>query len=324
MDRHVERCAVEIDRGRFDVVLACSLNPHGATAIGRCTRTPAALYIGEPYRRLYEAQPRLHWANPPVRQPHEGALRYGRRVAAEALKVHERGIQAREERDNAAAFDRILVNSHFSREAVLRTYGLDATVCYLGVDTERFVPRPGFKRDVVLGVGAIIPEKNVELIIRALALIPARPPLVWLANIAKPSYLTKMQALAASARVRFVPRIGVAENEALELIQSARALVYAPNLEPFGLAVLEASACATPVVAVAEAGVRETVIHGVNGLLAEHDAEALACALSRVLDDDALACGLGAGGRRLVEERWTLAHAADRIERQLRLVARHT
>jgi glycosyltransferase involved in cell wall biosynthesis len=44
-------------------------------------------------------------------------------------------------------------------------------------------------------------------------------------------------------------------------------MVYSARLEPFGLAPLEANACATPVVAVAEGGVRESIGNGVNGVL---------------------------------------------------------
>ena len=48
-------------------------------------------------------------------------------------------VLARDEQLNASAFDLILVNSYFSRETLLRVYGLDSTVCYLGVDTQLFV-----------------------------------------------------------------------------------------------------------------------------------------------------------------------------------------
>ena len=36
------------------------------------------------------------------------------------------------------AYDLVLTNSYFSRENMLRSYGIDATVCYLGVDTDRY------------------------------------------------------------------------------------------------------------------------------------------------------------------------------------------
>jgi glycosyltransferase involved in cell wall biosynthesis len=50
----------------------------------------------------------------------------------------------------------------------------------------------------------------------------------------------------------------------VELLNRAAVMVYSARLEPFGLAPLEANACATPVVAVAEGGVRESIRNGVN------------------------------------------------------------
>jgi glycosyltransferase involved in cell wall biosynthesis len=94
-------------------------------------------------------------------------------------------------------------------------------------------------------------------------------------------------------------------------------LAYAPRLEPFGFAPLEASACGLPVVAVAEGGMRETVIDGVNGLLCDPDTQAMANVLQRLLDDPTFAKRLGANGRALVQEHWSLEAAVDRLERRL-------
>ena len=56
-------------------------------------------------------------------------------------------MQLREEVRNAAAYDVILTNSLYSRESILRAYGLSSRVCYLGVDTEAFqVDSTGTKR----------------------------------------------------------------------------------------------------------------------------------------------------------------------------------
>ena len=94
-------------------------------------------------------------------------------------------------------------------------------------------------------------------------------------------------------------------------------LLYAPRLEPFGLAPLEASACGVPVIAVAEGGVRETVVDGLNGLVVEHDPGAMAQALQRLLNDTDYAQELGRSGRRMVLEQWSLTAATERLERAL-------
>jgi glycosyltransferase involved in cell wall biosynthesis len=70
------------------------------------------------------------------------------------------------------------------------------------------------------------------------------------------------------------------------------------------------------VVAVAEGGVRETVVDDVNGLLVEHNPRAMARAIVRLRDDPALARRLGAGGHRLVHEKWSLGASIDRLEQR--------
>jgi glycosyltransferase involved in cell wall biosynthesis len=100
------------------------------------------------------------------------------------------------------------------------------------------------------------------------------------------------------------------------------ALLYAPRLEPFGLAPLEANACGLPVIAVAEGGVRETVVDQVNGLLVENNPVAMAEAIARLSSDPSLARKLGAKARHAVKENWDLNAAIDRLEQKLIRYAR--
>jgi glycosyltransferase involved in cell wall biosynthesis len=104
----------------------------------------------------------------------------------------------------------------------------------------------------------------------------------------------------------------------VHLLSSAIALLYTPRLEPFGLAPLEANACGTPVVAVAEGGVRESLTDGDNGILvADARPETIAAALLRLLDEPELARHLRTRCRNAVVARYSEATAIDRIERAL-------
>ena len=107
------------------------------------------------------------------------------------------------------------------------------------------------------------------------------------------------------------------DTELVETLNRATAMVYAPRLEPFGLAPLEANACGLPVVAVAEGGVRETIIDGINGLLVQHEPEAMAQAIHRLMQDNELAAQLAKNGSRIVQEKWSVNAAVERLERQL-------
>lgn len=318
MDAHCSLCADQIDAGSFDIVLANSCQFFAVSAIGRLTRTPAVLYLQEPYRRLYEALPQLAWvARPPSTLSVFSARRWRSAFADLRLNRNMR-LRAREEQRNAAAFDRILVNSYFSRESLLRAYGLDSTVCYLGIDTDRFEDRQETRDNFVVGLGSLTSVKNVELAIEALALVPEpRPSLVWIGNTTDDDFVASMRCLAAEKNVHFEPRVRVSDAELIDLLNKGLAILYAPRLEPFGLAPLEAAACGMPAIAVFEGGVRETVRDEVTGLLVPNNAEAMAAAIVRLRDDPALARRLGTNARCDVDKRWNHAAATLRIETEL-------
>jgi glycosyltransferase involved in cell wall biosynthesis len=73
--------------------------------------------------------------------------------------------------------------------------------------------------------------------------------------------------------------------------------------EPSGLPTFEAQACGTPVVLTFSGGIREYILHGQTGILvARGEAEELATAISRVLDNPALARAMTEAGRQRTVE----------------------
>lgn len=319
MDAHCQQCARQIDDDRFDVLLAHGCQSLGVSSIARYVRfLPAVIYLQEPHRVLYEALPSPPWLAPPANGSAWWAPRQAWRALFDLLGTQARRVQVREEVSNAAAFDLILVNSRFSRESVLRAYGLDAQVCYLGIDTDRFRPLCRPKEHYLIGVGAIRPHKNIEFIIEAVARVSEpRPRLVWIGNTTSHHYLDQLLRLACSVDVDFEPRIAVSDDELVDTLNRATAMVYAPRLEPFGYAPVEAQGCGLPVIAVAEGGVRETVTHGINGMLVEHDVSEFAEAIEQIVTNPRLAEALGQNGRQIVLEKWSLDAAADRFEQHI-------
>ena len=107
----------------------------------------------------------------------------------------------------------------FSREVILRCYGIDAEVCYLGIDMTRFVDHGWPREDILVGLGAFSPWKNIKLIIEALALVPApRPTLAWIGNSSTDDYLREMIQLARVARRAFVPHERISDEGIVELL----------------------------------------------------------------------------------------------------------
>ena len=144
-----------------------------------------------------------------------------------------------------------------------------------------------------------------------------RPRLVWIGSDGEPAYIEELKSLAAPSDVSFEPKLRIPDSELVSILNRAAMMVYAPRLEPFGFAPLEGNACGLPVVAVAEGGVRETVVHGVNGLLVEHDPRAVAAAIRQLLDHPDYARQLGENGCKIVAERWTGENSVDRLEGRL-------
>lgn len=316
---HAQVAAARVAAGGFDVLFANSCAAFAAPAIGRFAPMPRVLYLGEPRRQLYEALPELPW---PAPAPASGVTTCSlRTLSRSGQALGALRLRMREERDNAAHAGTILVNSAFARESVLRAYGLDAQVCMLGIDTERFQPTGAAVGSYVMGLGAVQPHKGVDRAILALAAMPAlrRPQLIWVSNDEGAAYRAEVEALAQQHGVALSIRSRTTDAELVALLSAAQALLYTPRLEPFGLAPLEANACGTPVVAIAEGGVRESLIEGENGLLVpDARPQALAAALQRLLDDAGLQTHLRRRCREAVAERYSLAAATDRIEDALR------
>jgi alpha-1,6-mannosyltransferase len=189
--------------------------------------------------------------------------------------------------------------------ARLRALGLERVVHQpLGVDSALFHPGrrdPGIRRALGLPDGARLlvfagrfaHEKNLPLLLRAFR------------KLGPPYHLLLVgggMGVEPQANVTVLD-FTTSEIELARLIASCDALVHAGAQETFGLVVLEAMACALPVVGVADGGVAELVgdRHGV--LVRPGSAAALAEGIEAVYD---LGPGLlGARAREMVERRYS-------------------
>jgi glycosyltransferase involved in cell wall biosynthesis len=176
----------------------------------------------------------------------------------------------------AQRVDAYVANSETTRRRVARYFGREATVLHPPVETSRFAPGPVGEAYVVLS--ELMPHKRIDVAVQAFNAL--RLPLVVIGN--GPDY-RRLRRLAGPT-VSFTGR--VSDAEAAARLASARALVVTAT-EEFGIAAVEAQAAGRPVIALADGGVRETVIEGRTGTFyARPDPATLAAA---VRDFDALA-----------------------------------
>jgi glycosyltransferase involved in cell wall biosynthesis len=314
MNEHCRRCADEIHAGHFDILFANSCWIFYAPAIGRHVNLPKVLYLQEPARMLYEASPRLPWAALENDGRQAWNPKHWTRLTSDFINVNLLRLQVREELRNAGAFDKILVNSLFSRENVLRTYNLDASVCYLGIDTQKFKPMNVQRENFVIGVGAFSASKRIDFVIEALGRVKERrPKLVWVGNTGKSEYMSRLKQLALDQSVELELKLNIEDNELAILLNQALAMVYAPRLEPFGFVPLEANACGLPVIGVAEGGLRETIIDGFNGYLVDPEPAAMASCIEKLIAQPDLVNTLGKNGQNRVATLFSLEAANRRL-----------
>ena len=145
------------------------------------------------------------------------------------------------------------------------------------------------KQDWVLFLGRCTPDKGMHLAIDAAR--AAGRKIVLAAKCSEPAETAYFEA-------EIKPRLGpdaqwlgeVGGAQKMQLLSTARCLLFPIQWEePFGMVMIEAMACGTPVVALRRGSVPEVVTHGVTGLVCEHPAE-LPDAINTVQTIDANAC----------------------------------
>jgi glycosyltransferase involved in cell wall biosynthesis len=106
----------------------------------------------------------------------------------------------------------------------------------------------------------------------------------------------------------------VNQAQLIECYQEASIFVLPSVFEPFGIVLLEALSCATPVVATYTGGIPEVVKDGENGILVHvNDHLELAKAIQRLLDNKDERLSMGQAGRRYVVENFSLEHNTKRL-----------
>ncbi len=308
------RIAGEISAGGYDAVL---VHPDAMTyapyALRWITGAPTVYYCQEPPRVATERAVRERHRSNLASTPHgiglartfEDSLVIGRLVEQDALSASHASV--------------IAVNSIYSRERAWAAYARNAVVCYLGIDPELFKApeREPVRRREVLVVGSPAGSKNYELVVDALGRLPAssRPALRMVSPRAGGT--DSIEGLAQTRGVELAVDVGLSEPALIERYQQALATVCAARLEPFGLTAIESMACGTPVVAIREAGFRESVTDGVTGILVEPEAAALAEGIGRLASDPTAASKMGKAGRADVTGRWTWDRTVSQMERIL-------
>jgi glycosyltransferase involved in cell wall biosynthesis len=166
-----------------------------------------------------------------------------------------------------------------------------------GLDHDLLRPAmiPG-RAPLIVSLGRLEPYKRLDLLLRAMPSVLAEVPAARLAILGRGQDEARLRRLVArlglQASVSFEGFVTDAEKAAW--LRSAALHVQCSTKEGWGLSVLEAGACGTPVVATDVPGLSDSVQDGVTGLLVRRARpQPLAAAISRLLCDDAERSRLG-------------------------------
>jgi len=148
--------------------------------------------------------------------------------------------------------DVFVANSRYIALRIRKVYRRDAVVVHPPVDTARFTLGDG-PRHSYLAVGRFVPYKRVDLIVEAFRQMPD----LRLTVVGDGAERAKILRLAAGAsNVTMLPP--QPHDQLVSLLQGARAFVFAAE-EDFGIGLVEAQACGTPVIAFGRGGVLDII-----------------------------------------------------------------
>ncbi len=159
-----------------------------------------------------------------------------------------------------ARMDGVVANSENVRQRLIRHFGRDALVVHPPVNLGRYQWQGD--GDYYISLARLEDFKRVDEIVKAFKLMPQHRLVVASGG----TELDRLKQLAdGAANISFTG--WVSEEELRSLVGNARAAVYVPIDEDFGMSPVEAMAAGKPVIGVAEGGLLETVVDGETGLL---------------------------------------------------------
>ena len=198
----------------------------------------------------------------------------------------------------------------------------DLVIIPPGVDVRRFRPAPPetppdleTPDDYVFALSRIDSNKGIDYLIRAFELVGRQSDAQLIIGggsknpkqheiDVKTSLVELVDSLGLGDRVTFT---GYVPDDHLDTYyRNARMFVLPSKYEPFGMTVLEAMACGTPVVATGHGGLRHVLTNRKDSLLVDPSKpEELSAAILEVLTDHSLAGSLRETGLELIEKRFS-------------------
>jgi len=155
------------------------------------------------------------------------------------------------------------------------------------------------EKNRIIYVGRLVPQKNVDMLIRAFSTLEAESEMVILGD---GSEYQKLKKMADSSKIKFLGRLGSYEDTIREIKKSS-ILVLPSRRENFGIVPLEAMRCGTAVISTNTEGPRDYIRSGENGFLTGIGGEKeLVEKIDLLLNDKKMLERIKRNGRKTAEE----------------------
>ena len=176
-------------------------------------------------------------------------------------------------------------------------------------------------RPMILYFGRVKKYKRLNHLLKAFKLVKEKIPKVKLVIAGKGNgykHLIPLSMILGLDSIEF--RGVVSEEEKIKLLKEAWVSVTPSTKEGWGITVIEANACGTPVIAYKVPGLRDSIRHGYNGLLVENgNIKALSNAIINLIEDNDLREELSRNAKEWAKQ-FNWDKSAERFEKVLKIV----
>jgi glycosyltransferase involved in cell wall biosynthesis len=197
------------------------------------------------------------------------------------------------DRMNVSRADKIVVPSKYIAELFSSVYKKSAEVVYLGVDTAFFSPAQEKRNIDILYVGSTDQLNGYRLFEDAIK------------NIKNTIKIRKI----------LYEKEWLNDLEMRDVYRRTKILVATSFNEPLGLIPLEAAACEDVVIALDEAGYKETVINGKTGYLLPRDPKKIAKKIESLITHQNTLKEIGNNGRTTMVKNWSWEKRTNEFEK---------
>lgn len=268
-----------IDNKKYDIVMVSASKFIEAPFVMRFLKTPFVFYCHDPnYRIIYDPLLAIPKDLDPIRYLYEKLNRLIRKIL---------------DKQNIKYASLCVAPSKFIGNLFFKTYNKEVKIVYYGVDTSLFKPKNIVKDIDIFYIGSHHPIDGYSLVKDSIMSMKLKPNVRIL--------MTEMEWISDDKKL-------------LELYQKSKIVLCTAKKEGLGSVALEAMACGVPVVAVDEAGHKETIIDEMTGFLLPRDPIIFAKKLDWLLSYPKMLIKIGNKAREIMVKKWGWKSQSQELE----------